>query len=554
MFWTLLGQYAILETPVYMEEDINARMVSSENEESRYSTYQQGAQHFRDGEYAEALKIFVDLRGTASRSQSWLARIFGKYPYSWVTEASTYMIARCQLILSQNDWHGYGDPARSINGVVLQRAESSYVRYLDEYPKGLYVNSAQNIHRKISYLSGDQSQLDLELKQAMLGQFPPATGFTIGSVVDVRIISEFINYFRGNLDFVQDSPILLAYAWLRTPTPDSTDMIALEARESDFAPYPGLFRFVQALGLYKLNRFGELLEKTPEVPCEMKNLWLSTQLLRARSFAKTGDTTAALAALQKMHAISPEDQIEVEIASMRINHGDGLWLFSNRSPIIDLGHLRMFAMAGLQDSELVAGLARSDIKGAKRQIIADELARRYILTGRFVEFTRLFDSIPVTIFMPVESLVTKLAANPHDMQALVNVGEFLYDKYITPFCLFRGYPGDTWVVNPAFEMKLRCGPCAKFHERVADYAPPIWFFISAVEIAQKSGRRSELEAKALHYIVRAGRSGYSWKDRCTWNYQRYNQIPIASSQSAFRRLHRLYKDSPWAKATPYWYK
>jgi hypothetical protein len=80
----------------------------------------------------------------------------------------------------------------------------------------------------------------------------------------------------------------------------------------------------------------------------------------------------------------------------------------------------------------------------------------------------------------------------------------------------------------------------------------MWFFFRVVEIARSSGEKSEAEAKALHYIVIGGRSG-PWLSRSAWKYDG-DSTTLAESKAAFARLHSEYRESPWAAATPYWYR
>jgi hypothetical protein len=551
-FGVILHQYAKFESGPRGSQDSSARETSARNEPKSYFEYQKGAEYFRAEQYDSALAAFTRLRSTADSGATSPGRSSSEAGYSWVREASSYMIARCQLIIAQNSWDGYSDPIRAVDQGMLLFANSNFRQYLQEYPNGIYASSASHINRKIYFLSGRQELLDEELKRVMLELFPASGTVLPDRLVDMGVVEEFQDRFHGQVDFAYDSPILMAYAWLGSEQPKPQDLTVLELREQVFSAYPGLFRFVRAQGLYRLGRFQELLEKTVEEPPVKSGLWLSTQLLRVRSMEKTGDSSSALAALEKMHAVSPEDQIDVEIASLKLNTGDGLWLFSEESPVSKEWNLRAFALSGLSDRELEAGIDRSDIPGHNRQILADELARRYVLSGRFKELSRLLDSVQVDILMPVKVAIAALAANPRDVRALVDVGELLNAKSIGPKSYFDGLGTVRWVCPPFFDLP-QCEPCRSVDERVANYTPPMWFFLSAVKIARSSGEKSEAEAKALHYIVIGGRSG-PWMDRCTWNWSKYTDSSFATSKRAFARLHHIYKDSPWAAATPYYYR
>jgi hypothetical protein len=512
----------------------------------------QGAEQFNAEDYKGALEIFSGLKTTIGTHKGWLTKIFGKEDYSWVREASCYMVARCQLIIAQDEWDGYNNPIRVVDQSILMAADSSFRQYLKDYPDGIYASSAQNIRRKIYFLSGQQSILNQELRQAMLERFPASAEFVPGSSMNNGIIGEFLHYFDGAVDFANDSPMLIAYALLGRQKTDTQEVKALETRKNDFSAYPGLFRYLRAVGLYRLDRYQELLEKTPEESPNNSKIWLSTQILRARVFEKLGDDKAALDVFEKMHSVSPEDALDIEIAALKINKGDGLWLFTDKSPINHEMNLRAFATCGLSDKELEAGVAMNEITGIKKQILADELARRYILTDRFMEANNLLKKIQATIFSPIDTVIEKLAKNSQNIAGLVEMGEFIYNCYITPSSTLDNLFVHTGVDNPVGQLQ-RCEPCKNFGERVASYTPPLSFFLKAVETSKNKKKKSESEAKALHYIVMAGRDGH-YHEQCAWGFAWADSVIIAGNRDAFIRLHKLYKNSSWAEATPYYYR
>ncbi len=551
-FNNLLSQYAKLEYGQTDLDDNKAREISKREETEFYSLYQQGAGLFGAQKFESALEIFARLKNTCVPHKTRPDKILGRGGYSWVREASSYMIARCQLIIAQNNWNGYDESIKAVNQGMLLSADSSYQQYLKEYPEGLYANSARNIRRKIYFLSGQQSLLDQELRQVMLAQFPPSISFVPDRPINGNIVKEFNNHFRGQIDFAEDSPVLTAYAWLGPQKPNPQDLIALKARERDFSGYPGLFHYVMALGLYKLERYQELLEITAEDMRDKNKIWLSTQLLRARAYMRLDNHKSALRVFEQMHALSDEDAIDVEIAEIALNSGDGLWLYSDESPITSAKNLRAFALFGLSDSELETARNKSEITGDKRRILLYELARRYILTSRFSELTELLDKEPLPFFSPAKTIAANLAVDPRNIEALVDIGEFLYKNYITPASYFVDSSWSLWPLNPYFNLP-KCEPCKDFGARTESYTPPISFFLSAVDISKLSKKKSEAEAKALHYIVLGGGWG-SRVARCTWKRILHDGSVLARSKDAFVRLHKLYKSSPWAAATPYYYR
>ena len=551
-FNLLLGQYENAAQSQATANDADARAASKKQEPENFSLYLKGAEKFNAQAYEDALKIFTELENLHVSIKDKLRTLFGNKNHSWVKEASTYMIARCQLIIAQKNWDGYSEPLKVVDQILLRQADASYQRYLKEYPNGLYANSARNIRRKIFYLSKNRQELNQELRRIILEKFPVSLNST-PHTINTDIITEFENYFNGEIDIAHDSPMLVAYAWLGDQKPKVQEIKMLEAREKDFKAYPGLFRYVYALGLYRLEQYKELLEKTPEDVLTKNVLSLSTQILRSRAFAQLQKSDEALAALKEMHAVSPEDSVELEIAYLKLNSGDGLWLYTNQSPLKTEKNLRSFAQFGLRDDELEKGLGMKEITGDKRKFLIDELARRYVLTKQFKKLTVLLaKEIGTGIFDPLKPLSKKLAENINNAQALADIGEFLYQHYITPSATYGGYESNRWSANALTDLLKHCKPCQKFKDRTQNYVPPIQYFRSAAEIIQRSGVKSQAEAKALHYIVKCGRQGGEFEERCTW-HTTGDKTAGDYSRAAFMRLHKTYKESPWKLKTPYYY-
>lgn len=545
-FGLILQQYKF-DAGAKESSDAAARAASEKQEPKSFSKYSKAAEAFNSGDYEQALKGFTEIRDGFSIGEK-LRSIVGGKNYSWAKEAATYMVARCQLIMAQKNWDGYSEPAKTVDLSMLQSADASYQQYLKEYPQGMYANSARNIRRRIFFLSGDQAALDKGLKQAMHKTFPSAPQSPDTS--SFAIVDEFKTHFHGEIDVSSDSPMLIAYRLLGQEKPNVETVAALEVREKDFSTYPGLFRYVHALALYQSEQYQQLVEKIPEAAITKDVLSLSTQILRARALQHIGKPDEAIEAMRKMHAVSSEDAVELEIAYLKIDDGDGLWIYTKESPLKSEKILRSIAQFAFTDSELEGAVGNKKISGDKRKFLMDELAKRYVLTQRFKAMSDLLNKQYGGLFVPLKSSVTALAANTENTKALADVGEFLYQNYVTPSSTVEGY-ASYWSGDALTDLSPRCKPCSNFKERTANYKPPIAFFQSAVKNSMKSGEKSESEAKALHYIVRCGRGG-EFRNRCVWS-SGWGEPADDSSKNAFMRLHKLYKKSAWTQKTPYYY-
>ncbi|RYE13774.1 MAG: hypothetical protein EOP34_08085, partial [Rickettsiales bacterium] len=180
------------------DNDNDYRENSRQYEPKQYFRYIEATEKFNSEDYKSALNIFNEIQEVNSSNKS--SDSSSRDAYSWVMEASLYMIARCKLVISQNNWDGYSDPKSIIDQNILDDAKESYQEYIDKYPNGIYVNSVRNIFRKIWYLAGDSNRLYQEYKNIMLDIFPNKGDKNRYYIGDESILSEFNNYFKGNMD------------------------------------------------------------------------------------------------------------------------------------------------------------------------------------------------------------------------------------------------------------------------------------------------------------------------------------------------------------------
>jgi hypothetical protein len=447
-----------------------------------YKKYMEGAALFKKYAYEDALKIFLELRNNVSEINT-----FQKIN-SWVREASTYMIARCQLIMAQDKWDGYSNPLENIDLELLETARKSYVIYFNEYPNGLYASSAKNIQRKILKLSGNKDLLDEAIQSAITDVFPNGLPPQTHNQNYPEIINELKFLSNNTVDLQNHSPILIVYSWLeKQKKPTGNEIYKLEAREKDFFAYPYLFDYIRSLGLYRAEKYQELIDKLTEQEPANNLIYLSTQLLRARAYLRLNQSENALQTLTRVHSLSPENYIELEIAYIKINSQDPLWLYSKQSPLRNEKVLRSITQFGLTTQSLEKGLSDKNIAPHLRIFIIDELLRRYLLSKQFQKFSNLIAAEKGTgIFNEIEKSVKSLSGSVHDVEAYSTIGEFLNNNYITPDSLLietfndlrriESFAGFYWSQEILKEISKNCMPCKDFELNNKQYNPPISFF------------------------------------------------------------------------------
>lgn len=187
-----------------------------------------------------------------------------------------------------------------------------------------------------------------------------------------------------------------------------------------------------------------------------------------------------------------------------------------------------------------------------RQALLQELMHRYLRRGQFKEMASLYEKASEEereFFMDIKPYIVKLAASPHHNESLLALGKF--------FCVNERYYNDSPL--PAEGLTKRCRACqaAQFNQKAMTFimrvpekemVPPFLYFFKIVEDHKKSRKKSMIEAEALHYLVADCFRGSYTRDKCQWGLDFENK-----SREWFMLLHKKYKETEWAKKTPYYY-
>ncbi len=594
--------------------DSAARRISDSTEHDAYQSYLRASQMFHSANTDSALIIYEHLRDSLGKKQKKYKKSPRNDHYSWVHEASTYMIARCNLIAAQKDLHGYefqypkGFPVSKVDHARLSEADSAFQRYLSEYPQGYYSRSASDLNRRILLLSDRTVELNQALKQRMHSPNVHATRRTLHSNYrwestrnsirhmvqtgpnsmssepmlepDLRadFLYEFRKHFTGHIDVSVDPPLLVGYRAIDTQLLTVEELHAISKREKDFLSYPGLLKFVLAVGYYRLKSYDSVLAVSDSVPDVSTIMWLSTQLLRSRAFGHTGRSESQIQVLYEMYERCPNATLAVELAVASLNAGQGLRLFSEASPFLakarigdqldtppytpgcplmtgaDNTQIRSFVTFGFETAELKQALAGSRLSGTFRSMFVQELSRRLILLGRYKEFLILGEKESLGPLEGAKKFVQAVVNSPGEPAPWADLGEYQFQISLEGRNPEIGEFLSPWGASGEEALLPRCTVCSFPKHRSDSLIRPLTLFNKAISLSRKKGIRSEAEAKSLHYIVMGGRSESFAHERLDWSYVDRSDSAFARSKAAFQRLHRLYKDSKWAKATPYYYQ
>lgn len=554
--------YSPYETP---EESPNQAQIDARNrakDTETYKLYEAATDAFYKRNYEKALADYINLTSKRPPLTTRIKAWFGTdTPPDWSIEAATYMIGRTRMVMAQQKWDGYNDPLESVDQNLIEAARESYMAYLESYPHGLFAESARNIQRRLYALSGKKQALSDEIRKTLRETKTYPSPF---------LLRELVRFDTGTpVDLTKDAPPVILYAWLESPSITEQDLEKLEHRKNDFALYPHLYDLTLALGLYQSGQYQSLIEKIPSPTFNAATDTIGTiqtiHLLRARSFAKLQRYEDALKSLTDMHAdtVSVEQRfgttdiqsIELEIGRIKLAEHDPMGLFTHASPLQDPIVIRAFIQNLLDDQDLEKALndPAIDLTAENRIRMNQELMLRYLLDQQFAKLDTLYKRVPTDIpetFKKTIPVVARLAKNPQDLDALLEIAHLGYAEMISPQYTFNENQYFVYYNYSALtEMIPWCGEyCKNAQHRINSYSPPYVLFKKIADTYRtKALPKSETEAKALHFMVTCFR-GEIFQIQCKWEKDFENE-----GQTYFKRLHKRYPKSEWTKNTPYYY-
>jgi len=121
-----------------------------------YALYLEGAEEFRQSNYDQAAATLASL----SSAQP-----------AWVRETATYMVGRALINRAQvGAFDEYGSFSKNwrADATAVTSAEAALDKYLQQYPKGVYAQSARGLKRRGYWLAQDTAKLEEEYGALML--------------------------------------------------------------------------------------------------------------------------------------------------------------------------------------------------------------------------------------------------------------------------------------------------------------------------------------------------------------------------------------------------
>lgn len=237
---------------------------------------------------------------------------------AWLKETSLYLQARLSLKEAQeqlvNEWEGTISD-NEVGKALIDQSRAGFKVYMDQYPNGLYYNSAQGLLRRLNWLAGDDTAVVRELERWYQS---PSQFVKKDQRYQQNLLTFLLEVERKVIDPYEnktvkvENPKLLAVRILqslRYYTYDKEANYSFEHLIGQYQPYfkdePRLYQYLVATYYSEIDpqpkKVVELLPVLDESKQTLTTFELSEQILRAQAFEAQKRWSAAETIWQEMY-------------------------------------------------------------------------------------------------------------------------------------------------------------------------------------------------------------------------------------------------------------
>lgn len=424
-----------------------------------YAQYIKGAAEFWRADYDRAAATFSSLTNAQP---------------AWVRETATYMIGRSLINRAQvgafdeygsfkKDWHA---DAGTVTG-----AEAALDKYLQQYPKGAYAQSARGLKRRGYWLAQDIAKLQGEYG-ALLMLAPEAR-----NISDVELAQEIDNKVTTPPNIFGDSragaseddllkatqnPLLLAMLDLqamRTPEKassgsgsegshyDPISLARIQQQKPYFAAQMPLYEYLLAVhAFYVENKPAEVLRMIPDAARQSSFSYVqfSRQMLRGMALEALKDHNALGFWMQMIpgaQAAYERPALELAIAYHEERAGEIRNIYAPASPV-HYPYLREVLLANVADADLLRTQAKNtNAPQRERDVSLFTLLYKEATRGDAANFLKDLALVPPTAptdgYFTLDNYPDSYFTTDEYQPSPIPLGIFLHDKTNANF----GCPG-----------------------------------------------------------------------------------------------------------------
>ncbi|MDQ8952275.1 hypothetical protein RFH42_04790 [Acinetobacter rudis] len=355
----------------------------------QYASYINASIAFYNANYSAATKIYT---------------VLSQVEDPWIKETAQYMLIRSSLNSAfATGVDQYGDiDINKINPQLLKSVQDNILTYLQLYPHGQYVASAQGLLRRYFWLAGRQDLLINEIVWQMHNSQSPRYNLNIAELpaeIDRRIFQSS-HFNQNNLN----DPLLLAVHDLmqmrdsNDPNFKALTWSMLNAQKNQFKTQPELFKYLQASHLfYVQNKAADALTYLPQSFSLNSHLDLSQAFLKGLILEKTTPHQAASYWTQLLKQSKNTNQrglFEVALAQS-LNQQQNYQSFIGKRPLISQVNLqRDFILFHANEQSLEKIIQSSEANEAQKQAALFVLLAKSLGYQNFALFNRYYEQMP----------------------------------------------------------------------------------------------------------------------------------------------------------------
>jgi len=418
-----------------------------------YVLYIKGAVEFRRSDYDKATATFSSLTNAQP---------------AWVRETAIYMIGRSLINRAQVgafDEYGSFRGGWHADAGTVTGAEAALDKYLQQYPKGIYAQSARGLKRRGYWLAQDTARLEEEYG-ALLLLSPDER-----NVSDVELAQEIDNKIttppdargatRDNAPLGSTkNPLLLAMLDLqamRTTEKAGVDGVGnhddplsisiLQQQRQYFAAQMPLYEYLLAVhAFYIENKPADVLRMIPDAARQgsFNYVQFSRQMLRGMALEALKDRNTLgfwMQMLPGAQAAYQHPALELAIAYHQERAGEIRNVFAPASPV-HYPYLREVLLTKVADADLLRTQAKNtNAPGRERDIALFTLLYKEATRGDAANFLKDLVLVPPTApadgYFTLDDYPGSYFRTDEYQPSPIPVGIFLHDKTNANF----GCPG-----------------------------------------------------------------------------------------------------------------
>ncbi|QDX28522.1 hypothetical protein [Dickeya poaceiphila] len=388
----------------------------------------------------------------------------------WVAETARYMLIRVSINQAMNDAqdeYNMFDP-RKMDKSAGQQAVKRVDEYLKQYPKGIYVESANGLYRRAEWISGDTAALAGRFSRVLAAANSVDQLLTISNEIDNKLLED--NRFVSSAD----TPILMLVQDIkRLRSPDGWMTLPALTQEEitrqqplfDKAGMPDAFRYLQAAFQYYQQRdYAAVLKTLPMTTAKdiTEVTAFSSQILRGLAMQQQKQWDDAEAhwrhLLMLKTTYTQQQYLQLALAQTLVDSGHPERVFTPESPVKNL-RFRSAILKVSADAELLHRQTSPQQTHEERVIALHTLLTKQLTHRDYAGFLK--DSALLKTIAPLQS-TENMSWNEEDLTAFGWDGSDTEEGYECPtlqetVTILSMNPNHAHALNCMGEFFLRTG-------------------------------------------------------------------------------------------------